>query len=756
LENSVQDQLFRTNPGCQASSTLWSQGWVKLQQTSNLKFRTPKIEPSGNERVGRTMLEVRCWMFCLLLLLSAGAGWSVDFPLRWRWSNPQPHGAHVYDMSYSQSAGLAVQACERGQVFTSSDLDLWLPRDTGLTNDLRAVTFLGQRVIVTGESGLVLYSDDGQHYQVGALIDGPTGDWLEAVTASPSLAVAAGDNGAVYTSTNGATWKRQNSGTNTWFSGAAFGAGNFVVVGQNGVILTSPNGTNWTKRTSGISQWLHRVGFGNGRFTAVGNAGVTVSSTNGGASWFPEFSGATNALNHASSGGQDRLLLGASEVRVQDNGAWSNELAKTNGPPVWTYYSAIGLPGFFLIAGRTGLQSEGYQVLGEPYFWLTPYDSIRNWLWDVIRLPGFYITVGDYGTVMSSGNGVDWTLELVPPAVTNTTLLGIGGNTNLLVAVGDGGSVIYSPQMLTNIVFTNETGTVVTQLVGSVGVVWHAIPKPTTNDLQGVAVLSNSLYVITGSKGTVLTSADGSNWTARVSNTTNLLTSATDWSGGLVAVGDNGTVITSSDGVSWTQRTVNTSNWLYRVRWLNNTLIAAGQNGIIMTSTDGLNWSNRVSGTTQWLNDLAFIGDTWFAFGVGGTVLTSSNLANWVNRGTVTRKALYGAAADSKQLIVVGVEGVILRSQVVPNLTPVSFLGYERVGTNGFSPAYNVFLFGGKPDQQFTLNRVTNLVDTTWTGGTELEIFDGSGTLYFIETITGTNIPPIEYYRTQLSPWPPK
>jgi len=691
-----------------------------------------------------------------LLLSSVITSSAVDFPLRWRWSNPLPHGGHIYDMAYLPSSSLAVQASERGQIFTSFDLDLWLPRDTGLTNDMRAAIFFGQRVIVTGENGLVLYSDDGEHFQTGTLHDGPTTDWLEALAASPILAVAAGDNGAIYTSANGATWKRQNSGTNTWFSGLAFGGGNFVVVGQHGVILTSPNGTNWTKRTSGTGQPLYRVGFGNGRFTAVGNAGVTLSSTNGGTNWVQEFPGATNALNHATSGGLDRLLVGTSEVRLQDNGVWSNELAKTNGPPVWTYYSGIGLPGFFYIAGRTGLQSEGYQISNQPYFWLTPYDSIRTWLWDIKRLPGFYITVGDYGTVMTSGNGVDWTLELVPPTVTNTTLLGIGGNTNLLLAVGDGGSVIYSPQVLTNIVFTNETGMVVTQVVGSVGVVWHSIPKPTTNDLQGVAVLSNSLFVITGSKGTLLTSADGSNWIARVSNTTNLLTSVTEWPGGFVAVGDNGTVITSPDGISWTRRTAGTTNWLYRVRWLNNMLLTAGQNGTIMTSADGVNWSNRTSGTVQWLNDATYIVDTWFAFGVGGTVLTSSNLVTWTSRGTLTRKALYGAATDSRQLIVVGVEGVIMRSQVVPNLTPVSFLGYARVGTNGFSPAYNVFLFGGKPDQQFTLNRVTNLVDTAWTGGTELEIFDGSGTLYYIETITGTNIPPIQYYQTQLMPWPPK
>jgi hypothetical protein len=36
--------------------------------------------------------------------------------------------------------------------------------------------------------------------------------------------------------------------------------------------------------------------------------------------------------------------------------------------------------------------------------------------------------------------------------------------------------------------------------------------------------------------------------------------------------------------------------------------------------------------------------------------------------------------------------------------------------------------------------------------GPLLEIFDGDGTLYYIETIYGTNQPAAEYYRTSLIP----
>jgi len=684
--------------------------------------------------------------------LAASTALAINYPLRWRWSNPYPLGGNVVDMAYSPGLGLGVMVAERGTIFTSADLDLWLPRDSNVTNALQGVTFFGQRIVIVGENGIVLYADNVSSFQPGNLIDGVTTDWLVAVAASPTLVVAAGDNGAIYTSANGISWKRQTSGVSNDLSGVAAGGGTYVVVGASGTILTSPNGTNWTKRTSPTSQHLNRVSYNLGMLTAVGNAGATISSTNSGVTWFTESPGATNALHYATAGGADRLLDGDSEVRLKDGIVWSNELAKTNGPPNWTYYSASGLPQFFTVVGQTGMIAEGYQNATNAYFWITPYQSVRNWLWDVMPLPGFYCAVGDYGTIMTSGNGVDWTLELVPQTATNTTLLGVGGNTNLLLAVGDTGKLLLSPNVITTVIVTNGTG-VVTQSISTLGVAWHDLPgSPTTNTLQGVAVLSNSLYVVTGAKGTIITSLDGTNWTTRTSGTTNVLSSVSAWPGGLVAVGDNGAILTSGNGVNWTNRSYVTTNWLYRVRWLGNSLVVVGQNGTILTSTNGVNWTPRASGTSWWLNDVTFIQDSWIAIGLKGMVLTSTNLSQWTDRGTLTKKSLYGAATDGAQLVLVGVEGVALRCQVVPDLTPVSFLGYARVTTNGPSPAYNVFLFGGQTDQRFTLDRGTNVVGTAWITNQLAEIFDGSGTLYFVETVSGTNIPPTEFYRTTLTP----
>src|SRR3989454_9208078 len=73
---------------------------------------------------------------CLLVFPSLDSH-GVNFPLRWRWSNPRPHGNNIVDMAYSPGLGVGVQVAERGQVYTSDDLSTWLPRDSGVTNALR-------------------------------------------------------------------------------------------------------------------------------------------------------------------------------------------------------------------------------------------------------------------------------------------------------------------------------------------------------------------------------------------------------------------------------------------------------------------------------------------------------------------------------------------------------------------------------------------------------------------------------------------
>ena len=695
------------------------------------------------------------------LALTAGAvalGLQVSaasFPLRWRWSNPRPHGNNVVDMAYSSGLRLAVQVAEYGQLYSSADLELWTPRESGTTNKLRAVTFMSTRILITGENGTVCYADSVSDIRPGQLLDGATDDWLEAVCATAALAVAVGDDGAIYTSTNGIAWKRQANPESSphWLRGVAVGGGRFVAVGETGTILTSSNGTNWTTRSSGTSEHLNRVAFGYNIFTIVGDSGVALMSTDGGLYWQPlnPSPGASGDLFFAAYGGTDQVLVGRNEVRLSDDGVWSDELAKTDGPPAWTYYSAIGRRGFFFIAGQTGMMAEGYQTNSAPYFWLPTAESVRSMLFDVFWATNLFVAVGDRATVMTSDNGVDWTPELVPPTLTNAIFLGVGGTTNLLVAAGDQGSLMISPNGWTNLVVTNASG-VETQTVSTLGVFWQPIePRPTTNDLQGIAYFKD-LYVVAGNDGCVLTSPDGTNWASHSTPTTKLLSSLAASPDVLVASGDDGALLVSSDATNWTALNSKTTNWLYRVRYLNGGFVAVGQNGILLTSPDGSTWTAPASGSSAWFYDVAWLDQTYFAVGAQGTMLTSGDALTWTERRTITPKTLYAAATDTHYLVTVGLEGVILRSPVVPDLTPIRILDYSHsVSTDGLT-CQNLFLFAGKPDQRFTTDHRGAFDTNTWVTGSPLEIFEGTGTLYYLENVPVADAPPQEFYRATLLP----
>jgi len=663
----------------------------------------------------------RCaWPFLLCLAASLASLGADISPSAWRWSNPAPHGAKIVDTAYA--GGLAVHVGDHGQIFTSTDLDHWIPRDSHTDRFLRGVTFLGGRLVICGEQGTILFADDPAEFY---LVDLATQDWLESAAASPSLVVIVGDRGALYTSTNAVSWTRRNAGSQTWLRSVAWGASGFVAVGESGYVTTSATGETWRARNSGTSLHLNRVAWINGHYWIAGDSGKVLTSENGNA-WSAVTTGATNHLAAVAGAGDSDLIAGNAEVRWRAGSAWNDELAatKTCPPPVWSYYSALWDGASYWLGGDTGLWVQGYRTNSlSDLLWYEPAVSIHHWLWAVTRTPHFYLAVGDRGTVMASGDGVDWDLDLVPDSVTNTVFLGVGGRTNHWIAVGQSGTIISS---------TN-------------GVTWQAVePRPTSADLQGLTATDN-LFLASGAQGTILTSPDAIHWARQTTPTTQFLSSLAAFPGGLVAVGDHGTILTSPDGTNWTLRSVATTNWFWQVRHLGGTLLLVGENGTVRSSQNGVDWTACSSGTGEWLTDATFIPPTWFVVGTGGTVLASTNLTDWASLGTLTDKSLFGAAAAEGQLLTVGVEGIILRRQIVPDLTPIQFVSYDRTAE------HNVFLFGGKPDQSFWLERSPDLA--LWAPSLEIEFTDGTGTILLVEPV----VPgvPREFYRGQLPPASP-
>jgi len=319
----------------------------------------------------------------------------------------------------------------------------------------------------------------------------------------------------------------------------------------------------------------------------------------------------------------------------------------------------------------------------------------------------------------------------------------VGGDTNLLVAAGNQGSLAISPQSFVPVIQTNTDGTLVTNLANTIGVIWQSLPAPTASELTAVGVYSNRYY-LTGSSGILLASTNGTNWINYHVPVTNDLSGIAASTNQLVIVGDDGCIITSANGTNWTQRSSGTRNGLFRVRWLNGVFLAVGENGTILRSTNAISWYAASTGTTNWLNDAAAVSNTCYIVGNYGTVLASTNFITWTPVPTITPLSLYGAATQNGQLVVVGLEGSILRSQIVPLTNAVNFLDYSQ------ADGENVFLLSGIVDQQCTLDYTTNLMGN-WNTGPLLDFYYGDGTLEVLQLLP--NNPPVQqFYRCTLVP----
>ena len=147
-----------------------------------------------------------------------------------------------------------------------------------------------------------------------------------------------------------------------------------------------------------------------------------------------------------------------------------------------------------------------------------------------------------------------------------------------------------------------------TILTSADGTCWTAQTSGTTNNLRAFAIKPSTIGVVVGYSGTILTTTDAITWTSRTSGTSNDLNNVHYNSAGFVAVGDSGTLLTSSDGITWTDKTSScgmTEN-LWGISSNSTVGVAVGDNGSIYTSADaGDNCTKRTSGITSEFNDFS-------------------------------------------------------------------------------------------------------------------------------------------------------
>jgi hypothetical protein len=325
-----------------------------------------------------------------------------------------------------------------------------------------------------------------------------------------------------------------------------------------------------------------------------------------------------------------------------------------------------------------------------------------------------FVAVGAGGTVLTSSDGVSW--ESQTSGTTNnlngvdkvgSNYLVTGNNNTLLSAAADpdGGlptlpwtehdAGLGAASALYSAAYNGTNYVAVGSVSGdSPGAAILSSPDLTAWTREGQGVSPSALYAVlyTGSQfvavgqgHAILTSVDGTSWTAVDPGTgsNGALAGVAASPSAEVAVGGGGRVLTSSGpDAGWSRQYVTSASPPYDLNGVvyamldgGSTFVAVGANHRILSSADGTTWNPHLftpstggffgvaSGGSGPI--LVAVGDSQGNTSDGGTmsrIFTSPDGTNWTQQSAPTTHALYGVAAGSSGFVAVGENDTILTS----------------------------------------------------------------------------------------------
>jgi hypothetical protein len=292
---------------------------------------------------------------------------------------------------------------------------------------------------------------------------------------------------------------RESTGDYSWH-GVAYGNGTFAAVGrfQTDGVMTSPDGIEWTSQTPVPASAWSSVVFGGDTFVAVSSDGADSGATKvmtspDGITWTPR-TAAGDELWTSVAYGNDTFVAVATRRFNLGKAVRDQVMRSTNGGETWTLIRP------FNADPTNGWSSVAFGDVGG----------------------GTFVAVSSFGTgdVMTSPDGITWTLHTTTPAVAYSSVTYGDGR---FVAVGSNGAVMTSPDGVT---WTSQTA--------AAGYGWTTVAYG-----DGLFVAVTSKIDVDGNQ--VMSSPDGIDWTLHNSSTDNSWRSVAYGDGQWVAVGVSGT-----------------------------------------------------------------------------------------------------------------------------------------------------------------------------------------------------------------------
>jgi GMP synthase-like glutamine amidotransferase len=484
---------------------------------------------------------------------------------------------------------------------------------------------------------------------------------LYAIAYGNGLFVATGTPGSNYRtviiSPDGITWTQQTERPQNYLNGICYANGLFAAVGYGGTIVTSKE----NYRITGVPATANAYGVvqaGNTMPLADGTAAPgTDAKYSRGDHVHPITPDATQSAHGLMSAADKTKLDGIEGVPVPSDAAPPAD--GTAAPGTDAKYSrgdhvhpitpdaTTEDHGLMSAADKTKLDTLDFAIPIQPgtnngvnvnYIlqWTQQTSGTTAALYGICYGNGLFVAVGDGVTILTSPDGISWTKQT---SDVSSYLYAITYANGLFVAVGGGGTILTSPD----------------------GITWTQRTSGVSYTLYAIAY-GNGLFVAVGDGGTILTSPDGITWTQRTSGVSDYLNGICYANGLFAAVGYGGTIVTSPDGIKWTQQTSGVSGSLRGIAYANGLFVAAG--GVtILTSPDGITWTQRTSGVSDTLYAIAYGNGLFVAVGQSGTTATSPDGITWTQQTRGTTAALYGICYGNGLFVAVGGSGTILTSK---------------------------------------------------------------------------------------------
>lgn len=587
-------------------------------------------------------------------------------------------------------------------IFTTEDGATWVRRFT-TNRQLNAIVWNGSQFAAVGGSGAIVTSPDGLNWHE------PPSDvtaWLSAVAWSGSEFVAVGTSGIIVSSNDGVIWRSRPNIVQLPLAAIAWTGTSFVAVGPQGTIVTAGEAPPGVLRILSQPEPQAVIAGEAASFavTLFGTAEVRYQWRRDGT----PLAGATRStLNIASvqttdAGNYDVVITSATSqvtsrpaaltiipfsapsigtqpaaatIAIAGN-ATALSVTATGVPSPTYQWSRDGVPipnatnaslGFMaiqpgdagtysvVVTNRLGAVTSTTATLSverppaadlSQWHWRNPLPTGHS-LYQVASNDRGFVAVGAAGTIVTSADGVSWTLRA---SGTFKTLRGVTWTGNLFVAVGAAGTLLTS----------------------SDGKDWTPRAAASPAELLAVAA-SDRQIVAVGEGGTILSSTNGVAWTQRASPIATTLNGVTFGGGQFVAVGSPRAIFTSADGVTWTDRNYLAESPLLDVAWSGRIYVAVGRDGLVATSVDGVRWVQPfLSFTTHHLTSICWTGDRFLAvaeagmFGISpNRIFSSPDGLTWTAVGNMG--ALLGVTSSGGRHVAVGWDGTILHSADTQN-----------------------------------------------------------------------------------------